>query len=267
VSPGAPSDALLPVGGILSLAAQLIATSGETPLIAQAWLEAVGVQPNGYNLDAMWADPISGKGWAMYDDNISLSSATNHYWITAFTWPTTTTDYTVVQHALQSAIVDAVARTRARTSVDDFGRRATGPGLSGIESLVWDAAYKGANSSVVTVVANREVLSQAPIYTPGHAVKLIEMWATVDRTISPAGQGEQRVHGTYLMSVDGTRSTHAFCFANALDISFDFGVRAAIDLMHTAEKSLGLPLDPATQSINVGDTLELVTCSGPVPLP
>jgi hypothetical protein len=254
-----PDASLLSSAGILALAAQLIATSGETPMIAQAWQASEHVQPNGYNLDAIWADPVSGKGWAMYD-NHGPNLATNHFWITTFTWPVTTTDYTVVQQALQAAIVDAVNGTRTRTSVDDFGRRANATGLSGVEELVWNAAYNNDGPSNVTITAERTTESVSAGFTPGHTVKLIEMWVTLDKVMFAPGRFENRAHGTYLMSVDSKRSTHAFCFANTEDISFDFGAHAGIDLMHNAEKSLGLPLDPFTQTVVVGDTVELNKC-------
>jgi hypothetical protein len=264
VSPSAPSDALLPIGGILSLAAQLIATSGETPLVAQAWQAAERVQANGYNVDAIWADPIAGKGWVMYDDHLGLSAVNNinHYWITPFTWPSTTTDFTVVQHAIQSAVVEAVSGTRARTSVDDFGRSAEFGSLGGIQELVWNAAYKNDGPSNLTLAASRFVTLQGPIYTPGHTVKMVEVWVTLDRIANAAGEGEARARGTYLMSVDGKLSTHAFCFANTVDISFDFGNHVGVDAMHNAERSLGLPLDPFTQIVVVGDRVEQGTCTG-----
>jgi hypothetical protein len=238
---GGPDASLLPPKGILSVAVQLVASAGVTPFTAHGYWDS-RAQLGGWNIDALWANPIAGKGWVEVDDGTATEVASKHYWLVAFAWPASATDPNVLGDAIHTAVSEAAQGSRQKIAIDDFGRKAATQSLTGIEALIADAGIFDDGKPNFVVRADDVINHDAAATLPGHTLKLVETWVTMDVGPVPNGNVQRFARGTYAVLLDGKLSAKPFFVTGPFAQSFDLGLFLGLQALRDAQVALGLPV-------------------------
>jgi hypothetical protein len=243
-----PNDALLPLGSILSVAAQLIATSGTSAFVVDAMQSANTTVP----FLGFWADPLAGKGWIQ-----TGALDAGHFYLVPFTWNSRDTSVAGLASVINHALAAAASGTGPRTNIDGFTRDQIGQlitpklptSMTAIEALIdqaetteFDMAIMSGTQQRVDVIAQPGSLISDPALF-GHSVRLSEFWFAVKRTSLTTASS---VKGSYAITIDGRASVHQFS-ATALNVGAQPGSASIYynllsdQIIADARKALGLP--------------------------
>ena len=211
---GAASAARLPAGGLLGVAAQLIASAGTTPLIAQAVYDHQDYQTNQFGLTGLWANPITGHGWI----NAYIRG---HNYLVSVSWPASTTESSVVTNAIHLALTEASEANQPLVNIDEYTSHASASWydanapLTPLERLLVDASCDAFKANVI-MTANHWLGVWQPAGS-GHSVKMLEAW------LRYTNGDTAMVRGHYAMSVDGKVVTGEYSDQGRFLIAPDFG--------------------------------------------
>lgn len=234
----APSGALLPAGGVVPIAAQLVASFGTWSFMTRGMsIGFTGDIP--FSIDGFWADPLLGKGW------IQTNGSDSHFYLVPFAWNPRDTSVAHLGAAIHQALFAAGAGTGPKTNIDAFTHDQIAQTMTPVEALIDQAETTEFEWAVMLNTPQRIALYQQLGNDPAlstHAINLNAFWFYVKRTTFASASS---VSGTYEMSVDGKSSRHPFSLAST---GRDNGAFAgfyvdslADQIVAHAREQLGLP--------------------------